>query len=172
MGVNTGLLNETVKEIRDGLFKWDQGVWVSSNPMAPGLSPDGFENECGTSYCFAGRVASRKREVLYSQDPRSNRYLATAWMIALEDDSAWTEEILSSTHYRAVPVNGVVEFHEYQGRIILAEHAAVLDLGINEAAADDLFSATNDLEDIENLVTEIIEDGDLYGDILDYEDGY
>lgn len=158
MGVNADLLNKTVEEINNGLFRWNQSNWAESNRVPAGLSPDRFDNECGTSYCFAGRVASLKRDVLFVKNSFTGEFFVSPYFTALESD----RHTFPCEGFIPTVVDGKVEFKEYEGLVIFADEAAISDLGINTYAAGALFAGSNTIEMIESIVEDIIEQGDGY----------
>lgn len=158
---NVKALNDTVKEIEDHKFRWHQGDWVQTRYI-DGDEKIAFEdlpNECGTAYCFAGRVASHRRELLF--DSLGKGFMASTYFVALDTDNYKVEAHLpgDTAHdmYRAIRgEDGTTEFVKFRGRIISARNAAISDLGIAEDDADDLFSASNKLDDIKKIIERII----------------
>jgi hypothetical protein len=157
--VNAELLNETVVEIREGLFNWEQGDWVGGNSVPDGLSPNKFDNACNTSYCFAGRVASRERSFLFRRDLNGG-FRPASYFAALDDEPGAVSS--ASGIYTTETVSGKVRFRKYTGPVIYADDAAINDLGINHHAAGVLFSGSNTIYAIERIVEDIIEKGDGY----------
>jgi hypothetical protein len=151
------LLNETLDAIEWNEFHWDQGQWVSSDVVESGVSVERF-NECHTSFCFAGHVASRNRELLYEN--ADDGFEATEYFIADEDDSVtytMPSQGAYTTLYRAVKEDGVVTFEPYFGQIISARTAAILDLEISSGVASILFDGDNSLEYIRGVVNALSE---------------
>jgi hypothetical protein len=157
--VNAELLNNTVREIHEGLFNWEQGDWVGGNSVPDGLSANRFDNACNTSYCFAGRVASRERSFLFRRD-FNGEFRPYSYFVALENEPGSVPN--GGGIYTTETVNGKVRFREYTGPVIYADDAAINDLGINHHAAGVLFSGSNTIDAIEEVVENIIEKGDDY----------
>jgi hypothetical protein len=179
MGVNTGLLNETVREIKDGLFKWNQGSWADSDYVTDGLSPDEFRNACGTSYCFAGRVATRERDTLYTKhaDYPRDKYSVTSFVIPMDmEDEDLTDGHTDhefETHYRTVVRDGKIEFEEYNGLLLDMRSAATRDLGLDYLQASSLFEGSNTLDRIEGIIDRIVHPGQYDDEYCCYGcDGY
>lgn len=68
---NTELADRVLNQIKNAEFKWNQYEWATSDPFT---SPP-ESNECGTSFCFAGRAALLAgRDVLYRPELRLSHY--------------------------------------------------------------------------------------------------
>jgi hypothetical protein len=150
--VNSTLLHETLNKIEWNEFHWDQGSWVSSECVHSGVPFKEF-NECKTSFCFAGHVASRNRELLYARGWEG--FYASEFFIPEADDDenrVKDNENAYTELYRPVKEDGVVTFERYFGKIITARTAAILDLGITNRYADVLFHSDNSLEYIRGVV--------------------
>lgn len=159
MVVNTGLLQRVTDEIRKGTFRWSQSTWVDSDPVPAGLSVNRFDNECNTSYCFAGRVASLNRELLYRD--YFGEFEVLEHLVALDTDDlmrTYHTDTWDETQYRAVNRDGTIVFEPYQGYVISARSAAISDLGIDNDTAYDLFDADNSIGTIQNIVDGLVSD--------------
>lgn len=159
---NAKLLNETAQEIETRSFLWNQGDWAGSvSDPKQGMDTETFKNECGTVYCFAGRVASRKREQLYmynyTGESGEEFFDAVGYFIPDVNDPEDIGLDMYSTVYRTVVDNGQVRFIPYEGKVVAARQVAIHDLDINEDEADNLFHASNSLADIQAIVKDIID---------------
>ncbi len=156
MKKNAELLKKTVKDIEEERFAWDQGVWAEGGFVKSGIDFDDLASECGTRYCFAGRVASITREQLYYYD--STWYTPTASFAALDSDPEYMAKPLVNTLYRAVRnKNGKLVFERYKGRVVDAQDAARYSLGLNATEAGILFDGYNNLDAVKEAVEAILE---------------
>lgn len=173
---NTERLNKTVKEIEDSKFKWEQSSWTMSRRIFSHeqIAFEDLPNECGTSYCFAGRVASLKRELLFESFAESNGYVASMYFIPLEGEQGDEETgPFLNFLYRAVKDQGKVTFQKYEGQVISARGAAIRDLEITGVQGDALFCEFNDLNAIKDVVDRIVNGDSLDEDELEgWDDEY
>lgn len=148
--MNTDLMNSTLDAIRYNKFNWDQGTWVNSDGIESGTFEDEVENECNTSYCFAGYVASRDRVQLYDR-MYTGEFTASEFFIPSHYDEDESDKRYTTLYHKVV-TDGVVEFEVYNGPVVTARSAAIGDLNISNSVADVLFEGDNTLEHLEGVV--------------------
>lgn len=162
---NVERLRKTVEEIETDAFLWSQESWVDSDVVSPldGIKFEDLPSECGTSYCFAGRVASVSRELLF-RAIGSHGYTASEYFIPVDGESGDADPGFTGLRYRAVENDeGYAAFELYEGPLVSARGAAIRDLELTGIQADELFSEHNGLRDVQRIVDLIVE-GDTLED--------
>lgn len=160
--INEKLLRRVASDIEEDRFLWNQEEWVdSSRSVNSGVAFEDLPNECGTSYCFAGRVAVLSREQLYSR--YGITFYAPANAFIPHESDATTETIADEDKlYRAIKgEDSKVKFVPYTGPCIDAESAATQDLNISSRQARYLFASGNDLNDIQEYIDAFVEGDEM-----------
>lgn len=174
---NKELAYRVLDDIENKRFNWDQGSWVRGRV----LDSPAEENECGTSYCFAGRVAAlsdRKqiyetRGIIQIKKTR-DAVKKSSFFVALPGEEpdmvSWRSGYTTFHDSYARTTNHlpwdtrrtgrderlyVVEdgkFVRYYGDAVHASHAAERDLGISRREAHNLFSGANTFSELVDRV--------------------
>lgn len=165
--INEKLLRRVTSDIEKDRFLWKQGEWVGfSEPVNSGVAFEDLPNECGTAYCFAGRVAALSREQLYRRYSLRRyglkSYTPLNAFIPHESDAKTMEATTGENEepwlYRAIKgEDGKTKFVPYAGFYIDAESAATQDLNISSRQAGYLFDADNSLNDIQEYIDAFIQ---------------
>jgi hypothetical protein len=177
---NKELAYRVLDDIKNKRFNWDQGTWVGGRV----LDSPAEENECGTSYCFAGRVAALSgRKQLYETrgiiqiKKTRDAVRKSSFFVALPGEepdmvsrrsgyTAFYDTDASSMNQIPWDMRRtgrderfyVVEdgkFVRYYGDAVHASGAARRDLGISPEEAHTLFAASNTLDHLIHTVDEI-----------------
>lgn len=162
--INEKLLRRVASDIEEDRFLWNQEEWVDySSSVNSGVAFEDLPNECGTSYCFAGRVAVLSREQLYSR--RGIRFYTPLNAFIPHESDANTTEIITDEEkswvYRAIKGEDGTKFVPYTGFYIDAKNAAIQDLNISSRQARYLFDSDNDLNDIQEYIDAFVEGDEM-----------
>lgn len=167
---NNELLDKVLNHIKTNPETWDQSNW-----------------RCGTNYCFAGHAA-----ILGGWRPVDDEDNVPYWkLVGFDTPEAHEKDI--HERYKAHGMDGygqlyfdsllkrsrsivpntsdIVTLTGYECKSISLVAQELLE--INEYTADELFSGSNDLHDLEDMVKAIKERGELghYGEDCPGEDG-